>query len=164
MINDESHPEMQRAHKQLLQRLGEVTARNNGVLDKRLLHDMFECVKHHRQEWRRRGVDFPVMVALAFPGYGIVDWVRADLDIASIRQKVINFVRENPHVPMKNVVEAFRAAYPDLKPGEILEQHDTGIKAEERAEVRREAIKKEAFEQLGVEEEAEEPKDPLNKR
>ena len=137
MIQDEGHPEMRRAQQELLQQLGRLIFPGGRRLEKHLLGQMFAVVRDHRQKWRLRGVDFPVMVALVVEQWGIVEWVRADLDIASIRVKVVNFVRDHPQVSMRQVMEAFRSAYPDLKPDEILEKQDAGVKANERADKRR---------------------------
>ncbi len=84
------------------------------------LDELFAVVKHHRQEWRKRGVDFPVLVALVVPRLQIVELKRADLDMPSIRVSIVNFVRNHSMATMNEVVLAFRAAYPNLKPDDIL--------------------------------------------
>lgn len=141
-ISDENHPEMIRAHQELLQQLGHTLGRGNKELDKHLVNKMFDIVKRHREKWRLRGVDFPVLVALVVPGHGIVEWVRADADISSIRVKIVNFVRQHPDVSMDKVVIAFRVAYPWLKPDDIAERRELGAKANERAEQRHSDIQR----------------------
>lgn len=145
MITDDSHPRMIRAHKALLQRLGKVMSNGTKPLTTGLLHEMYEVIKHHRAECRREhDLDFPVLVALVVPRLGIIDFKRADLDIASIRATIVNFVQMNPLVTKEEVVAAFRAAYPDLKPGDVLQQQDSAEQAVTRVDERRERIIEEA--------------------
>ena len=42
------------------------------------------------------------------------------------------------------VVDGFRMAWPDLKPGDVIGQHSFGVAANERTDERRERINKEA--------------------
>jgi hypothetical protein len=132
MIKDEDAPEMIMAQQELLRRLGLVLGDGRNELTKPFLEKLFGVIKDHRSEYRQKGVDFPVLVALAVPRLGVVDFKRADLDIASMRMAIVNFVRMNPEAHMDEVVQAFRAAYPDLKPDDVLSGHDQGTKASER--------------------------------
>lgn len=132
MISDESHPEMIKAYRELLHRLGIVLGNGTNELTKPFLDRMFGIVLDHRSQCRVRGIDFPVLVALVVPRLGIIEFKRADLDIASLRVNIVNFVRQHPRATMDEVVGAFRSAYPDLKPDDILWGHDTGVKASER--------------------------------
>lgn len=120
MIDDENAPEMIRAHQDLMARLGRVLGLNPRPLDRGLLAGLCTVVTDHRQEWRNKGVDFPMLVVVVVPTSGIVKFMRADLDWASVRVAVVNFVREHPEVPMNDVVTAFRWAYPDMKPGDLV--------------------------------------------
>ena len=120
MITEENDPQMIRAQQELLRRLGIVLGGGTKVLDKGLVHELFEVVQNHRSEYRNKGVDFPVLVGVIVPRFGIVDFKRADLDIASIRIAIVNFVRANPKAKMEEVVLAFRTAYPELKPDDGL--------------------------------------------
>lgn len=144
MIDDESDPRMIRAHQDLLQRLGAVLGDGRQPLTKPLLDRMFEVTKNHRTACRNDGLDFPVLVALVVPRLGIVEFVRADLDIASLRVKVVNFVRLHPKASMQEVVMAFRTAYPDLKPDDILTGHQSAVEAASRQEQRMARILSEA--------------------
>ena len=136
-VRDENHPRMIKAQKALLQRLGHVLGDGTKPLTTGLLGELYQIITDHRSECKRKGIEFPVLVALVVPRLGIVEFIRADLEIPSIRQKIVNFVREHPGVDMKEIVAAFRMAYPDLRPGDILEKHeaaeDLSLKAAERS-------------------------------
>jgi hypothetical protein len=136
MISEDDHPEMIKAQQELLRRLGKVLGNGRNALTKPFLDRLFGVIKDHRAAYRIKGVDFPVMVALVVPRLGIVEFARADLDIASLRIKIVNFVRFNPNATMEEVVQAFRMAYPDLKPDEVLTGHTAGIQANERRDAR----------------------------
>jgi hypothetical protein len=136
---------MEKAHKALLQRLGAVLGDGTNELTTGFLDKLYGIVRDHRAECRRKGIDFPAMVALVVPRLGIVDFKRADLDIASVRQSIVNFVRMNPEATMLEVVEAFRRAYPDLKPGDILEKQDDAVQIDQRAKERSDRIGAEAL-------------------
>ena len=129
MIEDENHPEMGKAHKELLGRLGLVLERGNKTLDKYLVRKMFDVVDQHRKECKGRGIDFPPLVALIVPRLGIIEFKRADLDLPAIRTSIVNFVRFNPAARMEEVVNAFKGAYPDLNPDDILQPADVGQRA-----------------------------------
>jgi hypothetical protein len=145
MISDSDHPRMIAAQKELLRRLGVALGDGTNPLTTGFLHDLFEIVKHHRAECRReKNLDFPTMVALVVPRLGIVEFKRADLDIASLRQLVVNFVRFNPQVTPEETVAAFRHAYPDLRAGDILEPRNTAELADDRAIERSQRIGEEA--------------------
>jgi len=158
MISEENHPQMIQAHHELLQALGKTLGLGGRTLDRRMLHDQFEVVKAHCQKWRSRGVDFPALVAVTIPHLGIIQWKRADLDLAQLRIHIINFVRENPRATMREVAAAFRAAYPSLKPDDILEKVDQGERANEHREERRVEIAKDASVEVGIDPEAPDPK------
>lgn len=136
MITDENSPEMIRAQQDILGRLGLILGDGTKRIDKYLMDKMFAVVKDHRQECLNRGIDFPVLVAVIVPRLGIVDFMRADLDLSSIRMQIVNFVRNNPGASMPEVVNAFHAAYPDLKPDDVLVSAHQGIMAKERASER----------------------------
>lgn len=131
MIEDEDHPQMVRAHQELMSRLGYVLEKGDKKLDKYLMKDMYDVVKQHREQCRTRGIDFPALVALVVPRFGIVEWKRADLDLASIKVSIVNFVRFHPQVPMAEVVQTFRRAWPSLKPDDVLSPADVAVKATE---------------------------------
>lgn len=140
MIDDEDHPEMIRAHHDLLGRLGKVLDRGQHQLTKPFLERLFEVVKTHKADWRTKGVDFPAQVALVVPRLGIVEFARADLELSSIRVKIVNFVQFNPAATMREVVDAFRTAYPHVKPDDVLMSRGRGVEAIERANERRSRI------------------------
>ena len=125
MITDENAPEMVVAHQELLRRLGSVLGSGYGRVDKSLMQKMFDIVKTHKEQSRTKGIDFPALVAVVVPRLGIVEWSRADLDISSIRIKIVNFVRDHPTVSMVEMVAAFRAAWPSIKPDDIAAPADS---------------------------------------
>lgn len=145
MITDDSHPRMIRAHKALLQRVGRVIGDGSKPFTTGLLHELFDVIKHHRAECRREyDLDFPALVVAAVPRLGILHFMRADLDIVSIKQQIVNVTRLYPEVTVEEVVSAFRMAFPDIKKILVLENKDTGDKATERSAERAERITKEA--------------------
>lgn len=153
MITEESHPAMIQAQHELLRRLGIALKDGRQELTKPLLDSLFTVIKDHRAEFRLQGVDFPVMVALVVPRLGIVEFKRADLDVASLRITIVNFVRQyQPHIKMDEVVAAFRMAYPDLRPGDIFQQHDTGIKQTERMHERMDKVVEDMKKETGEDE------------
>lgn len=149
-ISDENHPEMIKALRGVAQRIDRVVSGRK--VTKPLIDEVMDAVKQHRNEWRARGVDFPTLVLLCIPRLGVLEFARADLDLASLRIKVVNVVRANPGATMQEVVAAFRAAYPDLKPDEILQGHVAGKSADDRQRERQARIQKEVNEQLNIEE------------
>lgn len=150
MIDDEAHPQMRLAHQDILRRLGAIMGEGRHQLTKPFLDSMYDAVRQHRAEWRTKGVDFPVLVALVIPRLGIIEWVRADLDISSIKIKIVNFVRFNPRASMEEVVAAFRAAYPDLKPDDVIQGGDAAKAAAERQRERQKGYLAEAAKELGI--------------
>lgn len=132
MITDESDPRMIRAHQALMTRLGRVIGDGRHPLTKPFLDRLFEVVRDHRTYWRNEGVDFPVLVALVVPRLGIVEFKRADLDLESIKVSIVNFVRFHPNATMEEVVTAFRTAYPDLHPGDVVQKREDALAAQER--------------------------------
>jgi hypothetical protein len=133
-IDDEDHPAMVMAHQELLRRLGLVLGDGRNPLNKPFLDKLYDTVKEHQRECRGRGLHFPTMVALVVPRLGIVEFKRADLDISSIRISIVNFVRQHAPqgVKMDEVVLAFRMAWPDLKPDDILLGHEKAVAANKR--------------------------------
>lgn len=145
MIKDDNHPRMIRAQKALLSRVGKVLGDGTKQLTTGLLHDIFEVIKYHRAECRREhDLDFPALVVAAVPRLGMLHFMRADLDIVSIRQQIVNIARMNPQITKEELVEAIRMAYPDLKPGDVLEKKDVAEQATEQSKERVERITKEA--------------------
>ncbi len=132
MVQDDDHPQMIAAHHELLRRLGVVLGNGRNPLTKPFLDRLFDVVKDHREKCRMNNIDFPVLVALVIPRLGIVEFARADLDISSLKIKIVNFVRQYPRATMQEVVQAFRMAYPDLKPDDVISGHASGISANER--------------------------------
>ena len=130
MIDDENHPEMNRAMRELTRRLAILS--NGKSMTRALIEQMYDCVKQHRATERAKGIDFPVLVAIVIPRLGIVEWARADLELASIKTKIVNFVRFNPAARMEEIVVAFVTAYPHLKPDDFLAQHQIAVDADKR--------------------------------
>jgi hypothetical protein len=148
MIDDETHPEMRRALLGVGQRIDKIV--QGRPITKPLIDEVMDAIKHHRNEWRTRGVDFPTLVLICIPRLGVLEFARADLDIASIRIKIVNVVRMNPAATKIEVVDAFCAAYPDLKPGDVIQGHTSGKAADERQRERQARIQKEVNEQLDI--------------
>jgi hypothetical protein len=138
VIDDEQHPAMRAAQDELMRRLAWLTEGKN--LTGSLMHDVFDMVSCHRTEYRGKGVEFPALVAVVVPRLGIIELKRADLELPSIRTSIVNFVRAHPAASMQEVVEAFRRAYPDLKPDDVLEKHETGTQANQRAAEKRDKL------------------------
>jgi len=130
-MTDDNEPRLLRAQHELLRRLGTII-NDRPQLDQSLVDKMMDLIQRHRLECRAKGLDFPVLVPIAALGSGTVDFARADLDLPSIRTKIVNFVREHPEVPMPEIVKAFQRAFPDLKPDDVLEKRDAALKANER--------------------------------
>jgi hypothetical protein len=116
MITDENHPEMQAALKQLIVRLEFYVGRD---VTRGLIDSYRRILKEHQQAWRLKGVDFPTMVLVVVPRLGIIHTSRADLDLPSIKQSIVNFVRAYPDATMLEVVHAFQSAYPGLHPDDL---------------------------------------------
>ena len=147
MIQDENHPRMITAQQELLRRLGTVLGNGQHPLTKPFIDQLYDVVKDHRSECRAKGVDFPVMVAFLIPRLGVVDFVRADLDMPSIKLKLVNFIRQyRPPASMEEIVAGFRACFPDVKLDDLLSSAATGAQADARALERAERIGKEADE------------------
>jgi hypothetical protein len=120
MITDETHPEMVRAHGDLVRRLSLVTA---GRVPSRMLYeDVIKVRDDHRTEWRVKGVDFPHLVIFAVPRLRIMELWRADLDYASIRTKMMNLVMAAPEVTMQELALALQSAYPDFGQRAIVDE------------------------------------------
>lgn len=128
MITDENDSDMVLAHQELLRRLGHVLKDGRRKLDKYLMGEMFQVVKTHREQCKDRHLDFPHLVAIVIPRLGIVEWCRADLDRASIRTKIVNFVRDYPTAQMQEVVAAFKAAWPAIHPDDFATPADNLVK------------------------------------
>lgn len=115
MIDDENHPEMQRAKNDLLVALA--TFRGCQV-DNQTMVDLNNTIAEHRARWRIKGVDFPVLAALIVPRLHIISLVRADLDQKAIESRIVQFVKENPQVTARDVAQAVKWAFPDYRPQE----------------------------------------------
>lgn len=130
MITDEDHPQMQEALKQLITRLEFYMGRN---VNQGLIDSYRRIIREHQQAWRLMGVDFPTMMLVIVPRLGIVHVSRADLDVPSIKQSIVNFVRAYPDAKMIEVVQAFMAAYPDLHPDDLRQGASTIIHKDGRS-------------------------------
>ena len=131
MSDDDNDPRLIRAQHELLRRLGTLI-NDQPELDQSLLDKMYNTIKDHRDECLNLGFKFPQLVPIAVIGSGCVDFVRADLDMSSIKTKILNYVREHPNVSMENVVAGFRIAFPQLRPDDILEKREVALQANER--------------------------------
>lgn len=114
MIDDENHPRMQQALKGLELLLARFQLSR---LDARMLDQIMDMVKDHRQRWRIRGVNFPVLVPLVNPRRKTIQLVRADLDKVGIRTQVRNFIIANPDLSVPEITMVAKAAWPDLHKG-----------------------------------------------
>ena len=115
MIDDENHPEMQRAMRELL-----VQVNGDRFVGRRLttqfMVDLNDLIKHHRDRWRSRGVDFPVLAAMIVPRIHAVSLMRADLDPPAIASRIVRFAREHPAATAVEVAQAVRWAFPGYRP------------------------------------------------
>ncbi len=58
-------------------------------------------------------MDFPALVLIAVPRLRVMEYWRADLDMSSIRVKMMNLVMAYPTVTIRELAIALNAAYPD---------------------------------------------------
>jgi len=119
VIDDTDHPEMLKALRQLEARCRLFHGR---PMTGRLVHELFGAIKDHRERWRKRGVDFPVLVPLICERDGTIDLKRADLDVIGIRTVVRNYVIEHPNLSPYEIAAAVKIAWPDLKPGTLADE------------------------------------------
>jgi hypothetical protein len=126
LIQDESHPQMKEALRELEVRLEFYIGHD---VNKGLVDSYNRILKENRAKWRAQGVDFPVLVAIMIPRLGTIDLRRADLPKDSICQEVINLVRATPEATMEEIVMAFRAAYPDFHPDDIAQYRQRVLNA-----------------------------------
>ena len=113
MIDDETHPEMTRAHGDLVARLQLITAGRHP--SRTLFDDVMKTRDDHRVTWRLRGVDFPHLVIFVVPRLRIMELWRADLGLESIRVKLLNVVLAFPTVTPRELSLALTGAYPDFR-------------------------------------------------
>lgn len=121
MIDDPEHPEMRRAALELTQRL-RTLARYRPQIDRETLRRVIETRDEHRRAWRLRGVDFPhlVLVCIQRLGTNNLELWREDLDLKNLRVKVVNLVRAHPSITPHEIAAALGAAYPRLRPGDLI--------------------------------------------
>jgi hypothetical protein len=112
LIDQEDHPEMVAAYFELKAYLQRVTT--GRYPSRQLYADIIQVRDDHRARWRARGVDFPLLVMFSVPRLLVIEYWRADLDFASIRVKLMNFVMLYPTVTPKELASALKAAYPDF--------------------------------------------------
>ena len=112
MNDDENSPEMAAAYFELKAYLHRVTIGRR--LSRQLYADIIQVRDDHRARWRAKGVDFPLLAIFSVPRLLVIEYWRADLDFASIRVKLMNFVMSYPTVTPRELSIALRAAYPDF--------------------------------------------------
>src|SRR5208282_3509046 len=110
MIDDENHPEMRMAMRELETGLHRFRGRQ---IDQSVLADLNDLIARHRSRWRTRGVDFPVLAAMVVPRIGALNLYRADLDVTAIDAKIVMFVREYPGTIPEEVAQAVSWAWPE---------------------------------------------------
>jgi hypothetical protein len=86
------------------------------------LRQLLACRDEPRQRWRTAGYDFPrlVVVCVGRLGTNNLELWREDLDLKNLRVKVVNYVRAHPNLTPMEVSTALRAAYPRLRPGDLI--------------------------------------------
>lgn len=119
MIDDETHPEMVRAFHELTAALSLIHRHRRGAVNLEYYQQVMQARDLHRTAWRLRGVDFPRLVLVGLSRLNVVELWRADLTLPNIRIKVVNLVRAYPTVTSREIVAALRAAYPDIRPGDL---------------------------------------------
>ena len=112
LISDEDHPAMVAAYFELKSYLQRVTI--GRYPSRQLYADIIQVRDDHRARWRAKGVDFPLLAMFSVPRLRVIEYWRADLDFASIRIKLMNFVMLYPSVTPRELEMALRAAYPDF--------------------------------------------------
>jgi hypothetical protein len=126
--DDDTHPDMIAAAKDLAQLVGRLRALHGNRITGGLLTDAKQLILDHRTHCRQQGIQFPVMVMVVVPRLGILELARADLDISSIAQQVVNFTSAHPTVTPGEIAEAIIGAW-GIRPAELV---DKGVGVRER--------------------------------
>lgn len=126
MITDETHPEMVAAQRELEQALGLATRGKQPSSS--LFAELITIRDDHRLKWRLRGVDFPKMVFFVVPRLRVLELWRNDLDLSSIRTKVMNVALAFPAVTPEELAAGLRAAYPGLRSRELTDEGEALVR------------------------------------
>lgn len=119
MINDAvTDALLDKAAKQLAARLAKFST--GVVLTEALLRDVHDLVRNHRRECSNNlGLKFPKMVPVVLPSVGQIMLHNAELDERSIQAIVINISTNYPQVPLMELAQAIKRAYPYYRPNGI---------------------------------------------
>ena len=119
MIDDENDPRMRQAAKALSTRMNVLALGRE--IDCSLVECASQMIYDHRVQCHQRGIDFPRMVIFAIPRIGVFKLARADFDLPSIRNFVLNFVREQPAATPLEIGNAVVAAW-QIRPGDLVDE------------------------------------------
>lgn len=127
MIDDENHPAMVEARRDLAQALIKALVARGVKLDGECIQDAYGIIDDHRARWLLRGVRFPRMRVMAFPRIGQMEVVRADLDRKAIQTTLVNMTVKHPSLMADEIAAACAHAFPDYRPDPIQRRNPTII-------------------------------------
>lgn len=110
LIEDEAHPLMQAAMKELAHRVQQAVGMR--AVDQYSAKDIEQAIYDHRVRWKHKGVKFPEMVPLYFPRLRRVELNRADLDAPSVATVIVNLTVKMPDLTKDEIAWAISKAYP----------------------------------------------------
>ena len=96
-------------------------------LDEEALELLFDFVEQHRINARKRGINFPKLVALVIPRLGWIKLVRHEIPESSIRRAVLALLRECPKVTREEVAQAVKRAWPHYKLTSVIDEAETKL-------------------------------------
>lgn len=97
------------------------------TLDGEALQMLFDFVETHQENARRKGINFPKMVALVIPRLGHIKLVRADLTEINRRRAVISLLRECPSANREEVARAVKRAWPHVGTSTLIDEAEFKI-------------------------------------
>ena len=96
-------------------------------LDEESLTLLFDFIEEHRIAARRKGINFPKLVALVIPRLGWIKLVRYEIPESSIRRAVLALLRECPKVTREEVSQAVKRAWPHYKLSSVIDEAETKL-------------------------------------
>lgn len=98
---------------QVVQTLGAKLEGYRGVfLSDRIIRQIDEMLKDHRNTWKMRGVDCPKMVAVVLAKCGVVEILREDLEFKALQSAVVGIVKKYPGVEKEELARAMFRVFP----------------------------------------------------
>lgn len=97
-------------------------ARMRPYLDRETRRRILQLRDDWRAAWKLKGVEMPELVVVCVGRLGTtnIELWRRDLDLKNLRVKVVNFMRSHPSLVPGEVWTALKAAYPELRPGDLI--------------------------------------------